>query len=198
MLSSITPLGERSRGNRWWLTVTAYLVGATLGGASTGVVFGLLGMPLRWLDPSTTQLAVAALVLGLAALAFDASGGRLDLPRTRHQVNEDWTTIYRGWVYGFGWGFELGMGLVTVVTAATIYLVFALALLTASPALGALIGATFGLARGLVILSASRVQTPDALLAFHRRLQSSAPVAQAATVGADALVVVAAAAVAIR
>jgi hypothetical protein len=198
MLSSITPLGERSRGNRWWLTVTAYLVGATLGGAVTGTAFGVLGLPLRWLGPSTTQIALVAVVLGLAALAFDASGGRLRLPRTSHQVNEDWTSIYRGWVYGFGWGFELGMGLVTVVTAATIYLVFALAFLTASPALGALIGATFGLARGLVILSASRVHSPDALLTFHRRLQESAAVARAAAVGADALVVVAAVTVAVR
>ena len=198
MLSSITPLGERSRGNRWWLTVTAYLIGATLGGATTGVAFGLLGLPLRWLDPTTTQVAVVAVVLGLAALAFDASGGRLRLPRTSHQVNEDWTAIYRGWVYGFGWGFELGTGLVTVVTAATIYLVFALAFLSASPLLGGLIGATFGVARGLVILSAARVHSPDALLAFHRRLQESAPVAQRATIGADALVVVAAVAVAVR
>jgi hypothetical protein len=198
MLSSITPLGERSRGNRWWLTVTAYLVGATLGGAATGVAFGLLGLPLRWLEPTATQIAVVAAALGLAALAFDASGGRLRLPRTSHQVNEDWTSIYRGWVYGFGWGFELGTGLVTVVTAATIYLVFALALLSASPMLGAVIGATFGVARGLVILSAARVHSPDALLAFHRRLQESAPVAQGAAIGADALVVVAAVTVAIR
>ncbi len=40
MLGSITPLGERSRGSRWWLTVTAYVVGSALAGLVTGGLFG--------------------------------------------------------------------------------------------------------------------------------------------------------------
>ena len=38
MLSSISPLGERARASRWWLTTTAYVLASTLG----GVVLGLL------------------------------------------------------------------------------------------------------------------------------------------------------------
>ena len=43
MLGSITPLGERGRGSRWWLTVSAYLLGSILAGLVTGAVFGWAG-----------------------------------------------------------------------------------------------------------------------------------------------------------
>ena len=36
MLGSITPLGERGRGSRWWVTVTAYVLGSTLAGVALG------------------------------------------------------------------------------------------------------------------------------------------------------------------
>ena len=32
MLSSISPLGERARASRWWLTTAAYLIGSLAGG----------------------------------------------------------------------------------------------------------------------------------------------------------------------
>ena len=106
--------------------------------------------------------------------------------------------IYRGCVYGFAWGFELGIGVVTIVTSATVYLVYGLAFLSGSWSYGLVIGATFGLSRGLVILDGAGVHTPDRLTAFHRRLQRGAPLARAATVGADAAVVVAAAVTLVR
>jgi MFS family permease len=192
MLSSITPLGERSRGNRWWLTVSAYVLGSVLGGALVGGALGALGLPLRWAGVSPVATAVVAGLLALAALAFDVGGGRLPLPRYKRQVNEDWMTLYRGWVYGVGWGVQLGMGLTTIVTSAVVYLVFFLAFLTGSPLLGMLIGATFGTVRGLVVLVVARVQTPDELLGLHRSLQRRAPVAQYAAIAADIIVVAAA------
>jgi len=198
MLSSITPLGERSRGNRWWTTVLAYLVGSVLGGAATGLVLGALGVPLRRAGLTGATLAVVVATVAAVALAFDGFASRLRLPRSKRQVNEDWISIYRGWVYGFGWGFQLGLGWTTIVTAALIYLVFVLALLSGSVWMGLAIVATFGLIRGLVILAAARVHDPEQLVAFHRRLQRDAPIARAATVMADLFVVVVAVVVAVR
>ena len=43
MLTSITPLGERGRGNSWAVTMTAYAVGCLLGDATTGAVLGAVG-----------------------------------------------------------------------------------------------------------------------------------------------------------
>lgn len=192
MLSSITPLGERGRGNRWWLTVSAYLVGSVLGGALTGVVLGTLGWAVGAGRISTVAVAVVAGVVAAIALVFDASNGRLALPRYKRQVNEDWMGTYRGWVYGFGWGVQLGMGLTTIVTSAVVYLVFVLAFLTASPLTGLAIGATFGAVRGLAVLAVSTVHTPEQLVAFHKRLQQRAPAAQVAAALADAGVLAAA------
>lgn len=189
MLSSITPLGERGRGNRWWLTVSAYLLGSSVGGALTGVVLGALGVPLRWTGVDTLVISVIAAVAALAALVFDASGGRIPLPRYKRQVNEDWMGHYRGWVYGLWWGFQLGLGWTTIVTSAVVYLVFVLAFLTASPLWGLAIGTTFGVVRGLAVLTVARVDTPEQLLSFHRSLQRRAPLAQGAAIVADVVVV---------
>ena len=63
MLSSISPLGERARGSRWWLTTTAYVVGSLAGGALIGVVAGAIGavlaLPARAVFGSATVLVGA-------------------------------------------------------------------------------------------------------------------------------------------
>lgn len=62
MLSSITPLGERGRGNRWWLTVAAYTVGSVLAGALVGTVAGAIGSVL----PVSSPMALG--VLGVVTI----------------------------------------------------------------------------------------------------------------------------------
>ncbi len=190
MLSSITPLGERGRAQRWWLTATAYIVGSALGGLVVGALLGGLGAALLAIGIAESLLAGLAVVLGVAALVFDAAGSRLRLPRYGRQVNEDWMSTYRGWVYGGGYGLQLGAGLTTIVTAGLVYLVFALCLLSGSVLDGAVLGVVFGLSRGLALLSARHVHDGDDLVAFHRRLQRLAPIARVATVLAEVLVIV--------
>lgn len=171
MLTSISPLGEQARGQRYGVTVAAHLLGGLLGGASTGVVLGGLGALLD------LPLWPAAVVLAIAAAA-DLRGVRLG---TR-QVDEDWLGRYRGWVYGGGYGFQLGLGVVTVVTSAATPALLALLVLTGSPLLGALLGATFGLVRGLPLLALRRVDSPDALRRAAARLQRLARPAARTTV----------------
>ena len=38
MLTSISPLGERARGHRCWVTTTSYVVGSTCGGLLLGLL----------------------------------------------------------------------------------------------------------------------------------------------------------------
>src|SRR5881396_3172532 len=106
MLGSITPLGERGRGSRWWLTVTAYLVGSTLGGLAFGGGLGLIGYSFASRTSVATRLAV------LAGLLLDLGAFGLRLPTVRRQVDEGWRAGYRGWVWGFGFGLQLGAGVV--------------------------------------------------------------------------------------
>ena len=177
MLTSISPVGEQARGQRWWLTAVAYLVGSVSGGAAIGAVLGVVGVPLVvWLPDAATVFALA--VLAALGLALDA--GRLGGLPTRHrQVDERWLEEYRGWVYGVGFGFQLGLGVVTIVPASITYVVLAAAALSGSPLRGLAIGAVFGTVRALPLLAAGRTRTPAALRDHMRRLADlAAPVAR--------------------
>jgi Cytochrome C biogenesis protein transmembrane region len=194
MLSSITPLGERGRNNRWWLTTTAYALGSVLGGASIGGLCGAVG----WLAaapfggtaslPAAVPLAVLAGVGVLGALA-DLGAGRLRVPSIQRQVNENWIGSYRGWVYGIGYGYQLGLGVVTIVTSAITWVALTAAVLTGSVLGGVIVGAAFGLARAAPLLLAARVRHPAELRALHRRNQRFAPTARGLAIGAQVAVV---------
>src|SRR4051794_41008151 len=126
MLASIHPLGERARNRRWGVTVSAYLAASTVAAAALGGVLGALGAVLPL--PAGGSVGLALLVIGLcaAALAFDVSLGGLRLPTVHRQVDKDWLDRYRGWVVGAGFGLQLGLGVVTIVTTSAVYLTFAL------------------------------------------------------------------------
>lgn len=179
MLASIHPLGERARRNRWGLTVAAYVIGSTAGGAALGATLGGLGQladVVAHAGPLVTACLVAA-VSG-AGLLLDLGVTRRRLPTIHRQVDEDWLGRYRGWVYGLGFGFQLGTGVVTIVTTASVYVTFVLAALSQSALGGLAIGATFGLSRAMLIPVVRRVTEPGGLRQLHRRFQAAAPLAQ--------------------
>jgi hypothetical protein len=182
MLASITPLGERARGQSWPRAVAAYVVASTAAGAA-------LGAGLGWLGAATVGgLPVAARAIGAAALAIVAAAadraGRL--PSILRQVDERWLMTYRDWVYGAGFGLQLGLGAVTIVTSASVYLTWSLEVATASVAAGTVIGATFGAVRALPLLAFARVGDPATLRAAHRRWQAALPAVARATVTVQA------------
>ncbi len=187
MLASINPLGERARNRRWSHTVSAYLVGSVLGGAGMGALLGLLGGLMGVRPDLGGTAAVVAAVCGLG-LAADLGLGGWRLPTIRRQVDKEWLDRYRGWVYGLGFGFQLGLGAVTVVNTAAIYLTFVLAVVSASTLFGAVIGTTFGLVRSLVILSVRSVQQPEQLREAHRSMRSWAPRTRRVSLGVEAAV----------
>ncbi len=174
MLSSIHPLGERARNNRWGLTAASYVLGSAAGGSALGAAAGLIGWG-AWSLARPGHTVVGAIVLAACALclALDAVGA--SLPTRHHQVDEDWLNRYRGWVYGAGFGFQLGLGVVTIVRTATVYATVALAFVTGSAAEGALIGAVFGLARALPVLAVRRVEQPHQLRQVHLSLHRLGP-----------------------
>jgi hypothetical protein len=165
MLASITPLGERGRNATWAITVTAFTVGATLAGAALGALLGALGglVVPDALGGQARLVTLAALVC--IAIALDATPRAV--PGPHRQVNERWLDEYRGWVYGLGYGTQLGLGVTTVVSSAGTYVAMAAAFLVERPAAGALIVGCFGAIRGLTLLAAAGVRTPPQLLAMH-------------------------------
>lgn len=186
MLSSITPLGERSRGSVWGVTVACFVVASAIAGTALGWLLGLLGSVLLEDVSGDVRLVILAGAIAIG-LALDLGIGGARLPTVRRQVNENWLGAYRGWVYGAGFGLQLGAGAATIVTTSAVYISLLAALLAADPAAGAAIGGTFGLLRGTTILAAARVRSPDRLLTFNSRVQGLAPLAGRLAPGALAL-----------
>jgi cytochrome c biogenesis DsbD-like protein len=196
MLTSISPLGERARASRWWVTTTAYVISSTIGGVAVGALAALLG----GLVPDSVRASPAVLVLVAVALVvgllLDVGVGGARLPSWRRQVDEAWLGRYRGWVVGTGFGAQLGVGVVTIVTSSTTYAVLLLAALSGSVPVGALLGGVFGLVRALPLVMMARVDTRERLWAVLRRVEHTAPNADrvarlALAVGAAALTAVA-------
>ncbi|MDQ6648607.1 MAG: hypothetical protein M3Z02_00570 [Actinomycetota bacterium] len=175
MLSSITPLGERGRSMRWGATVSAYVVGSTLSGGALGALAGAAGSLLRRDLPGERVLLGVVALACLAGAALDLRPAGRRVPSWRRQVDEDWLHRYRGWVYGIAFGAQLGLGVVTIVTTWSVYLVWLLAVLSGQWLLGTAIGAGFGLARAMPTLLLGRVGGADELGALFRRLHHWAP-----------------------
>ena len=188
MLTSISPLGERARGNSWSLTVAWLGVGAVGGGAAVGAALGALGQAsAAVLDGSIPLVLLAGSCA--AAAAWDLSGRRFP---GRRQVNEDWLVAYRSWVYGTGFGLQLGAAVLTVVNTALVPLFMLAALLAGDMTAGLVMGAVFGAARAASLLVARRVRTPDDLRQLHWRIDRHAD--RVRRIGAGIAVALAAAA----
>lgn len=182
MLSTITPMGERGREHRYYGTAAWFVAGAVLGGATLAVGAMLLAVGVEALDLSgTTRVGIAA-ALAAVTIASDLALGGFRLPSHTRQVNEGWLGQYRAWVYGGGFGWQIGVGLATYVTTAAVYLMLALAALTASPLASFLVVTGFGLVRGLAVFLGRGLTTTERMLSLHRRLEELLPTAQRAIV----------------
>jgi hypothetical protein len=164
--------------------VAVYAVASAAAGAAAGAVLGLAGGAVRAVShPGPAVVAGLAAAGCLAAAAFDLHAGGLRLPSWRRQVNEDWLHRYRGWVYGAGFGAQLGVGVVTIVTTAAVYETLLLAGLSGSAARGAAIGTVFGSVRALPVIGLAGVDAPDELRRAHRRMTEWAAPARRVTIG---------------
>jgi hypothetical protein len=185
MLSTITPFSERARGHAYRTTTGWFVTGATAGGATLGAAMALMAAGVRWLHLSSTGLGLCALAAALIAAVSDAGIAGVRLPIHRRQVNERWLDHYRSWVYGVGFGWQIGTGLATYITTAAVYLMIALGALTTDPVTALALGSGFGAARGLAVLLTRHLTTPDRLRSFHRRFVAAGPRVGWAVIGVE-------------
>lgn len=194
MLSTITPLSERAKGHSYRATATWFIAGATVGGATLGSVMALGAAGVRSLHLSDVALGTVGLAAALVAAISDSGAAGVRVPIHRRQVNERWLDHYRPWVYGAGFGWQIGTGLATYITTACVYLVIVLGALTTIPMAAFLLGALFGMLRGFAVLLTRKQTTPAGLLAFHRAFAAAGPKVGTVVVGVEVSVSVALAA----
>jgi hypothetical protein len=183
MLASINPLGERGRNQRYAVTVAAYVAASTAAGAAFGALVGVLGTPVA----ASTIAVLGVGVLALLGLAVDARVFGSRVPGPRRQVDENWLATYRGWVYGAGFGAQLGVAFATIVTASATWIAFACAFVSGSALGGAIVGGVFGIVRALPILSTRSIRDARDLRVRMARLARWRPRAAALTTAAQAI-----------
>lgn len=196
MLSTITPVGETARGHRFATTATWFVLGATLGGAVLGLGAALAALAVGALDLSTDAALAIGAALALVAAASDAGLLGFRIRYHTRQVNELWLDDYRSWVYGAGFGFQIGIGLATYVMTSAVLLVVTLGALTGEPLVALAIGTLFGFARGLGVLPGGRLTTPARLAAFHARFDAYSAWSRELVIGVQVAVAAVAGAVA--
>lgn len=168
MLATITPLAERGRGHRYRTTVLWFVGGALVGGATLGLAGAACALAVRALEPGPLAQAGLAAAAALVAAASDTPLVRLSVPVHHRQVNERWLDGFRPWVYGAGFGWQIGVGLATYIKTAAVYLMLVLAVLTGDARVALVVGIVFGLVRGLAVLLGRSITDSDSLARFHR------------------------------
>ena len=169
MLATVTPLAERGRGYRYRSTAAWFVLGSVAGGATLGAAMAVLAVGIHALALSPLVVGIVATAAAVVAAGSDADVGGHQLPVHHRQVNERWLDRFRPWVYGAGFGWQIGTGLATYIMTAAVYLTIVLGALTGSPLAALATALVFGLVRGVAVLLGRRITTPEALVAFHRR-----------------------------
>jgi hypothetical protein len=185
MLATITPLAEAGRGHRYRSTALWFVAGSAAGGVTLGLALGFVALGVGAAGLSAATLAVLAGAASIAAAASDARVGGFALPVHRRQVNERWLDQFRPWVYGAGFGWQIGTGFVTYIRTAGVYLVAVLAVLTGSWWEAVVVGALFGLVRGLAVFLGRSITSPAGLAAFHRRFTLLGPLVLGVVVASE-------------
>jgi|SRR5579871_502372 len=163
MIATITPVvyGSRKRA-KWAVAALLFSTAEALGGATMGALLGGVG----WLLARGRPLPGAAwwaLAVGAALYALN-EGGLVKLPRPSSpwQVPRGWRARFHPWRVAAGFGWLLGLGVLTHVETATFYLLVAWSVLSGSPLTSALVFAGFGLAQSLAFtVDGLRIETLD-------------------------------------
>ena len=180
MLSQITPVAEAGRNQRYARTACWFIVGAVAGGLTLGAAAAALAVIVAALDLSHNAAIVISALCAFTAAAIDSRVLGFGPPFVRRQVNENWLSRYRPWVYGSGFGWQIGTGLVTYVMTAAVPLIIVFAALSASPSAAMGLALLFGFTRGLAVLLSAPLRSQSDLYGFHRRFtRASEPVRRA-------------------
>ena len=189
MLGSITWLGESGRNARWWVTVGWFGVGAVGAGALVGWLMGLLGAayparpgrarrtrrwrcwPLPGLQPTSGWAACGCPPCAARSTTAGSTGTAAGC-----------TASASGSSSGWAWSRSS--------PPSAVYLAFAAAALSGSPAAGALIGAVFGAVRWLSVLPGGWVRRSADLVRMDGRLRRWEPAGRRVTLGGEVAAVI--------
>lgn len=132
---------------RWWLAISAYVVGMLVGAlALAGIMTGI--------DLTLTLPRSAGAIAGLALVVPACLVSPMLFPQSRWRIPREWERL--GKVrYSAIFGFVLGVAILTAIPAISFYFLIIYALV-AGPAASMVIFVSFGLARAVPVIVAAR------------------------------------------
>jgi hypothetical protein len=186
MLSTVTPMAERGRGHRFWVTAAWFLAGGLAGGLTLGIAAALCALACAVI-PSGVALAVAG-ACALVGSVVDAGFLGVRPPFFKRQLDDAWLDRYRGWVYGLGFGWQIGVGFATYIMTTAVPVTVAFGALSGDPLLATGVGLLFGFVRGSAIAISGPATTTASLATIHRRFAAlEEPVRQATAIALAAI-----------
>lgn len=160
MVETIAPV-VYGRKARYFLAVGLHALAAGVAGATFGAGLALLGGALK-----APWGPVGAITIACASVAYasrELLGVPLPLFDRKRQVPDWWRTFYAPPVAATLYGAGLGIGFLTFLRFGTYVVVSLIAVSSGDVRVGALLGATFGLARALTtMVSAGAVDEEEA------------------------------------
>ena len=133
--------------------VMSYVLASIAGGALTALVIALLAAAARALLGGATEvLTIAMAALAVVAAFAQWRGTVRPLAERRKQVPRRWLLWRSRTATGAAFGFMIGSGALTYLEHATAYVLVALIALAPSVELGVVIGAVYGLSRGMTVV----------------------------------------------
>jgi len=191
MISVIMPLGQRQRSPIFWLARGAgYIVASTLAGGLVGAAVGWLGSVLRLVVPFPV-LVVLVILVAIGYALHENGILHLPHPERQWQVPNKWA-VRRPILGAIAFGLTIGAGIFTFIPFTSFYLLLAWELLLGNPLAGALLGATYGLARALPVITGAVITSRDEPIApIHLVILNAATNIHRITAGVMVLLAVA-------
>ena len=153
MVETIAPV-VHGRRRDYYLAVALHTLAAVVAGAGFGTLLAatgkLLGAP--WGDAGVFAITGVAILYA----ARELFGLPVPLFDRKQQVPDWWRTFYSPPVAASLYGAGLGIGFLTFLRYGTYVVVSIVAVASGDVLVGAALGGTFGLARGLTALAAAR------------------------------------------
>lgn len=147
MIGAITPLVQAAGNGKWWTAVGMYAAGTLICGFPVGALLGTAGSIVGLVSFGVPVLLAACLLAGTAELL------RLRIPRLPfRQTRKEWRASLGVMGSAFAWGADIGAGLTTRISFASVWVLVLAALFSGGPISGGVIWIAYGIGRiGLVV-----------------------------------------------
>jgi hypothetical protein len=161
MVETISPMVHGGRNTSYYRAVALHASGAALSASALGLALGVVGAAAD--APWGTAGGLFLMSIAILYAVRELTGIHIPLPDLDRQVPLWWRSFFGRGVAAFLYGLGLGVGFITYLSFGTLVAVAAAAVVSGSPAIGAMVMAPFGVARGLSVLAVGG-GSPDELL----------------------------------